>query len=62
MDEMLQGSPIRKKNWVVESHTSKKLITYLGETDFNKTLFTNKKTGKSEYLLDYFIKLDSSKI
>lgn len=52
MDEMLRKSPIRKKNWVIESRTSKQLITYLGEVTFQKTLFTNKETGKSEYLLD----------
>lgn len=47
MDEMLVESPIRKKNWVIESHTSKQLITYLGEVSFRKTLFKNKETGKS---------------
>ena len=52
MDEMLQESPIRKKHWVVESHTSKQLITSLGTVCFDKTLFTNKETGTSEYLLD----------
>lgn len=52
MDEMLRKSPVRKKNWVIESSTSKQLLTYLGEVTFDKTLFTNKETGKSEYLLD----------
>jgi len=52
MDQMLQESPIRKKHWVVESHTSKQLITSLGTVCFDKTLFTNKETGGSEYLLD----------
>ena len=58
MDEMLQESQVRKKNWVVESHSSKKLITYLGEVTFDKTLFKNKKTGKSEYLLDRVLGLE----
>ena len=52
MDEMLQKSPVRKKNWVVESHMQKQLTTSLGEVRFEKTLFTNKNTGRSEYLLD----------
>lgn len=52
MDQMLQESPIRRKNWQVESHTQKQLITSLGTVSFTKTLFTNKETGKSEYLLD----------
>lgn len=52
MDEMLQKSPIRRRHWIVESHESKQLLTSLGEVRFQKTLFTNKETGKSEYLLD----------
>ena len=52
MDIMLQKSPIRLKHWVIESHESKQLITSLGAVSFNKTLFTNKEAGKSEYLLD----------
>ena len=50
MDEMLQKSPKRKKNWVVESHTQKQLTTSLGDVVFQKTLFTHKETKKSCYL------------
>ena len=52
MDQMLRKSPKRRQNWVVESHESKQLITSLGTVTYEKTLFTNKETGKSEYLLD----------
>lgn len=52
MDQMIQESPVRLRGWVVESHTKKQLITSLGTVTFHKTLFTNKKTGKREYLLD----------
>ncbi len=58
MDQMLQDSPIRKKSWLVESHTSKQLITSLGTVHFKKTLFTNKETGTSEYLLDRILQID----
>ena len=58
MDEMLQKSPKRKKNWVVESHTQKQLTTSLGDVVFQKTLFTHKETGKSEYLIDRIMGLD----
>ena len=58
MDQMLQKSPIRVKNWVIESHSRKHLTTSLGDVVFNKTLFTNKATGKSEYLLDRILGLD----
>lgn len=57
MDQMLQDSPVRRRHWVVESHTSKQLITSLGTVSFNKTLFTNKETGTSEYLLDRILGL-----
>lgn len=58
MDIMLQKSPIRLKHWVVESHELKQLITSLGTVTFNKTLFMNKETGISEYLLDRILGLE----
>jgi hypothetical protein len=58
MDIMLQKSPIRLRHWVVESHELKQLITSLGTVTFNKTLFTNKETGISEYLLDRILGLE----
>lgn len=57
MNQMLIDSPIRQKSWVIESHETKRLITSLGEVQFKKTLFTNKETGKSEYLLDRMLGL-----
>ena len=58
MDRMLQESPVRLKNWVVETHSRKQLTTSLGDVTFRKTLFTSKTTGKSEYLLDRILGLD----
>lgn len=58
MDKMLQESPVRRKHWVVEAHNTKQLITSLGEITFQKTLFTNKQTGRSEYLLDRIVGLE----
>lgn len=57
MNQMLIESPIRRRSWVIESHETKRLITSLGEVQFKKTLFTNKETGKSEYLLDRMLGL-----
>ena len=42
---------------MVEAHHDKQLITSLGTVVFNKTVFTNKESGKSEYLLDRIIGL-----
>lgn len=58
MDQMLQDSPMRLKHWIVESHTTKQLVTSLGTVTFRKTLFTNKETGTSEYLLDRIVGLE----
>lgn len=58
MDQMLQKSPIRKKNWLVEAHSTKQLITSLGTVTFKKTLFTNRNTKESEYLLDRIMGLE----
>ena len=58
MNMMLRKSPKRLQHWIVESHETKQLITSLGTVTFKKTLFTNKETGKSEYLLDRIMGLE----
>ena len=58
MNRMLRKSQKRLQNWNVESHEKKQLITSLGTVTFEKTLFTNKATGKSEYLLDRIMGLE----
>ena len=52
MNTMLRNSKKRLQHWVVESNETKQLITTLGTVTFKKTLFTNRETGESEYLLD----------
>lgn len=47
MNRMLLESPIRRRDWVVEAHIRKQLITSLGAVAFKKTLFTNKHMGKA---------------
>lgn len=58
MNGMLRKSQKRLQHWVVESHETKQLITSLGTVTFKKTLFTNKETGESEYLLDRIMGLE----
>ncbi|MDD4434442.1 MAG: ISLre2 family transposase [Parabacteroides sp.] len=58
MNGMLRKSKKRLQHWVVESHETKQLITSLGTVTFEKTLFTNKETGESEYLLDRIMGLE----
>ena len=55
MDQMIRESSKRKLSWVIEKQPrkqNKKLTTSLGTVSFKKTLFTNKETKKSCYLLD----------
>lgn len=57
MDQMLTESLVRKKNWIVEAHDRKTLITSLGEVTFQKTLFQNRQTKEYAYLLDRILGL-----
>lgn len=58
MNTMLRNSQKRLQHWIVESHDTKQLITTLGTVTFEKTLFTNRETGQSEYLLDRIVNLE----
>ena len=51
-DKLIKESVLRKKHWNIERHDTKQLITSLGTVTFGKTLFVDKETGKSAYLLD----------
>lgn len=57
-DEMLRSSGKRRKNWQIVRRDEKKLITSLGTVNFEKTLFKNKVTGVSEYLLDRILEIE----
>lgn len=57
MNQELRDSPKRKREWHVEKHDSKKLITSLGTVDFKKTLFTHKESREMTYLLDHVLGL-----
>ena len=50
VNQMIITSPLRKRQWDNECHSSKQLTTSIGDVTFRKTLFVNKETGKSEYL------------
>ena len=52
MNQVLKESGKRKNSWLIEKDSQKQLITSLGTVCFTKKLFTNRDTGKMEYLLD----------
>lgn len=59
MNQMLIDSGVRKADWIIEKHSDKKLVTSLGTVSFKKTLFTNRKTQESHYLLDQILGMES---
>ena len=58
MNQMIIESPLRKRHWNIECHSDKQLTTSIGDVTFTKTLFVNKETGKSEYLIDRLMGLE----
>lgn len=59
MNQMLIDSGVRKADWIIEKHSNKKLLTSLGTVSFKKTLFTNRNTQESRYLLDQILGIGS---
>lgn len=59
IDNVIREDAHRKCKWYISRKDKKQLITSLGTVTFEKTLFKNKNTGKSEYLLDRLIEMDS---
>ena len=59
MNQVLIDSGVRKRNWIIEKHSSKKLITSLGTVSFKKTLFKNRETQECHYLLDQLLGMES---
>lgn len=57
-DEHLRNSPDRKISWQIVRRDETTLLTSLGSITYRKTLFRNKETGKCEYLLDRYMKLE----
>ena len=64
MDQMICKSGKRRREWVIEKHLKdnerKELLTSLGTVRFSKTLFTNKETGESCFLLDRILGLEKN--
>ena len=60
MDLSIRESGFRKEEWNIEAHSKKQLLTYLGNVVFHKTLFENKVTGETGYLLDRVLGLEKN--
>lgn len=58
-NQMLRESGKRRAEWEIVKTDVKKLITSLGAVEFEKTLFKNKVTGESEYLLDRILGIEA---
>lgn len=57
-NDMLRKSVKRKTYWDVVRTDSKTMITSMGDIHFEKTLFKNKETGKTAYLIDQVMHLE----
>lgn len=51
-------NPERKKEWYSNRHDEKDYFTTAGKITFTKTLYTNKTTGESRYLIDDVLGID----
>lgn len=51
-NQIVRDCPKRLEEWKVVRTDEKELITSIGKVTFQKTLFENKRTGKSKYLID----------
>lgn len=58
-DQMLRESGKRRLEWQIVRQDEKELTTSLGTVKFLKTLFKNKETGESCYLLDRILGIES---
>ena len=58
-DQMLRASPKRRLKWEIVRRDTKSLITSVGEVFFEKTLFKDKETLNSKYLLDRIMGIES---
>lgn len=58
-NKFLLESKERKQKWHVVRTDSKQLLTSIGPVNFNKTLFKNKVTGKTTYLIDKYLQIES---
>jgi len=59
MDQAIRADRKRKQKWHIVRRDTTSLLTSLGEVTYQKTLFKNKKTGESSYLLDQLMGLES---
>ena len=58
LDRNIFENPERKKEWYSNRHDEKDYFTTAGKITFTKTLYTNKKTGESRYLIDDVLGID----
>ena len=60
MNQSICAAPERKEDWSIKKYDTRKLLTSLGEIEFQHTLFQGKKGQGSRYFLDEIIGIDPS--
>lgn len=57
LDQLLRESSARERKYTIQRRRDRGQTTTAGDVSFRRTLFKNKKSGKSVYLLDRMIRL-----
>ena len=58
-NELIRDNPKRRERWDIVRTDNKTLITSIGAVNFQKTLFRNKSTGTTRYLVDELLGFES---
>ena len=60
MDQMIRQSGKRKEKWEIVRRDERKLLTSIGEIEFGKTLYKNKRSGERKYLIDDVLEIEKN--
>ena len=60
MDQMIRQSEKRKEKWEIVRRDERRLLTSIGEIEFEKTLYKNKRSGERKYLIDDVLEIEKN--
>ena len=60
MDQMIRQSGKRKEKWEIVRRDERRLLTSIGEIEFEKTLYKNKRSGERKYLIDDVLEIEKN--
>lgn len=60
LNGLIKSSSSRKDSWEIVRNDQKSMLTSIGEINYTKTLYINKKTGLRTYLLDKYLDIEEN--